>query len=1600
MRYILYLTLFMLSGNLFSQQSNLTALGPDGGIITFLKGSLSDDVVFSVVQGKELYRSANGGESWNKVVVPIVSSNSYDINSVTLHPYSSDTVFVTTSAGLLRSNDKGISWMLNSNLPYPKNNVVYALGNPNVIFGSDNAGVLRSNDGGKTWQPLKDNIYFGNRPIYKIAVHPFDNINFRVIVSTGFNDTAGLFYTSNSGQNWKPLNKGLLSEGSRRIYSLEFDTTGMGKLNFRAIAGTAAGLYGMQTDQSDSLWQSLKMNTIDSLGVVTGGAVVYDRYDPTLFNPITQTNGQHLFSLYIAVNSSEFEGKVRPTTLQNGLFKIDSRFSTIAISPPVRRVFGGVGDIMSVFIPLTKSKGKIYIGTTSGVFVSLDSGQTWNAKNSGIQRALVRNVATLSPSQSTSTLFAGVYGGGVYRSTNDGTVWTTINSGLTNTYVTTIISDKRKNYVYAGTPYTLYRSTNNGAVWNAVFQVDTSIIINKERFSIRDNEMTVRVSPKNSDIVIFHARAYGVFITKDGAKSWGRIIPPPGSDSIFIPEHLQFDPVDSTTIYYSGNGLHKSTNLGQSWENISGNLPKSNLVPVLNSEVGLSYLSPTINPNNTKEIFLSAAYNLEKGLPFKLFKTSNGGMEWIPTDISSYGTVYDIYDDQSIIASGPKGIYRSVNSGASWARFSDSLSSQQYFLASANPNNQNIFYFGSESGAYKLDFNEFPKLSIDTTEYNFGSVRTGVETTQTIYFKNTNGTKKLILQFLSLGDTIAFKYLSSRRIEVPIGDSVSVEVKYSSFTSGTRSTLLRFESNDPERQNVNFTLRGHSYSGEVLNGFIHDFGSVTLGNDSTLSIIIDNSQRLKNFTFTYLTSTGDTSSFVYAGPNIIIVDSGKTTSFAVNFIPKSVGEKILYLRFSTSDPKFPVVLYRFKGVGVARNFISRRILIETSNGFAGDSGSSMIDLYKYLSASLRRADMVVHTQKSAMLSTYNSVLYVSPTTPFSPSVIDSLQQYVVNGGFLVLIGDINIDANNILTSFLEDSSWKKKYNITTGIRFNTNVIFDSTQTFQSQMGTIVAKPLKSNSYTYNVDSISTFITGTLTLDTTQFHVIPLFGTSSNGLYSFNFSDSSISKIPRSVFAAASLIGKGKIISISDQDIWQNGIAEDTTNVFGIFAANNLQFALNTFGLVDNLAARLPEATPQEAYTMFSIPYSFADSSVEALFKDLGPPNKVLWRMFGKYNQRTGYAEFPEDFKSVRRGEGYWIITKDKKNITFGTTTVQGTEDDFEIVLHPGYNMIGNPFPYDVSWKDSFIPDSVEKVIWSFDKGNYDSVTQTMEKFRGYWIKNNGNLPKVIKVNSAQLSSTLRKGNDEVPNLAADEWKIQIVASTKSTSDKNTYLGSLASSVDGLDENDFSKPPVTPSKYISVYSKHPNSHLAADYRSISKTGHFWDFELISSEANAQINLLLKKSGSLPTNFNVFILDNKQERVYDIGHLMQYAVNLEKGEKSRSFRIIVGTLEFAEENTNGIPFIPLEYSLSQNFPNPFNPTTSIQYTLSHSAETKLEIFNILGQKVRTLVNEFQKIGTYSIFWDGTDESGKGISSGVYYYRLKANSFSSVKKMTFVK
>ena len=117
--------------------------------------------------------------------------------------------------------------------------------------------------------------------------------------------------------------------------------------------------------------------------------------------------------------------------------------------------------------------------------------------------------------------------------------------------------------------------------------------------------------------------------------------------------------------------------------------------------------------------------------------------------------------------------------------------------------------------------------------------------------------------------------------------------------------------------------------------------------------------------------------------------------------------------------------------------------------------------------------------------------------------------------------------------------------------------------------------------------------------------------------------------------------------------------------------------------------------------------------------------------------------------------------------------------------------------------------------------------------------------------------------------------------------------------------------------------------------------------------------------------------------------------------KSLKLVVGTNDFINQKLTEVQLIPTQFELSQNFPNPFNPVTTIRYGLPKAERASLRVYNLLGEEVVALVDDEEKVAGYHLaIWDGRDKNGRNVASGVYVYRMRAGSFTKTCKMALVK
>ena len=777
-----------------------------------------------------------------------------------------------------------------------------------------------------------------------------------------------------------------------------------------------------------------------------------------------------------------------------------------------------------------------------------------------------------------------------------------------------------------------------------------------------------------------------------------------------------------------------------------------------------------------------------------------------------------------------------------------------------------------------------------------------------------------------------------------------------------------------------------------------DFGTTVFGSFPVKQLGVKNTGRVP-LILTKVTGLPNEHNFTSNALSQSIVDPGKEVFIAVTFTPQQIGSHVSSIAFQTNDPNQPYFGVLLKGMAISVATVKRKLLVDLSHLpriALQDSLNGMTQLF----GALRNSGIDVTFADSALLlNGYDAVLLVAPRKQFTVKEKATLRQFIQEGGLAVLMEDVLADSHTtIVNDLLRDSL------LASGMEFQPTVIVDSANNYLGNpFAPMITKfaDIK-HPYLNGVDSIVCSESGVILTDSTA---IPFASVTTS---------SDTVKIPGKSAAVIGLKknGKGTIVAIGNTSLWRNTPPFNEQIPFNIAAKDNFTFALNLFSVKENYLVSMPEKTPNEVYQLISIPLELNNVDILSVLKaSLGEINPLKWRLFGKFNPVTErYREFPSaGFSTFNRGEAYWLITRGEFALDFGSATILPAQDYYPITIGPGYSMIGNPFPYPISWKNSRKGDSVQTVLWRFDPtvNTFAPESLMLAPFSGYFVKNISQDSVTIYINPQKVQLA-KQGISQ--SFTAQEWRINIGATSGKAADNENYAGVSVGANEELDRFDMSEPPTTPTDYIRLrftnqqWRKHRGSY-AADIRPINTEGLFWEFDVSAAKGQSKIRLTLDKMGTLPADFGLYLLDKVTERVTRFDRTLFYEFTMEKNLTRHQFRLVAGNPDFVEKNTNGIPLMAMEFELRQNYPNPFNPSTFIYYTIGHSGNVQLEVFNVLGQKVRMLRNELQQIGSYTIEWDGKDEAGELVASGVYFYKVTVTNnneklFAQTKKMIMMK
>ncbi len=186
------------------------------------------------------------------------------------------------------------------------------------------------------------------------------------------------------------------------------------------------------------------------------------------------------------------------------------------------------------------------------------------------------------------------------------------------------------------------------------------------------------------------------------------------------------------------------------------------------------------------------------------------------------------------------------------------------------------------------------------------------------------------------------------------------------------------------------------------------------------------------------------------------------------------------------------------------------------------------------------------------------------------------------------------------------------------------------------------------------------------------------------------------------------------------------------------------------------------------------------------------------------------------------------------------------------------------------------------------------------------------------------------------------------------------------------------------------------------------GYVWRFDVAKNfsvdGAGDEVVLDFGDIESVPADAKVLLVDHDLDRLTDVKkeHTHRYFQGVRavvQSENDARFALIVGSDEFIAKRDD-LPALPTRTVLHQNYPNPFNPTTIIRYEIARPGDVTLRMYNAAGALVKELYNGHRAAGVYEAGWNGENNQGHKVASGIYFYKLTAVDFAQTKKMILLK
>ena len=449
---------------------------------------------------------------------------------------------------------------------------------------------------------------------------------------------------------------------------------------------------------------------------------------------------------------------------------------------------------------------------------------------------------------------------------------------------------------------------------------------------------------------------------------------------------------------------------------------------------------------------------------------------------------------------------------------------------------------------------------------------------------------------------------------------------------------------------------------------------------------------------------------------------------------------------------------------------------------------------------------------------------------------------------------------------------------------------------------------------------------------------------------------------------SSVTQSGLLYFVMSQDVLGFSSSSDTLG-----AAVN--FASGTLTTNSASGSAYPTGLPMDAWRLISTPAVLNETGLTQVFDELGTQDNTIWRVFRYDDVSNTYKDNPVDLNST---ESYWIYQKTEDNLTMDTPAGKtGDMAGTEITLKTGWNFIGSPYPFQVPLQ----LDQVQfygPLTYGISGESWSPVVTELDPWNGYVVYNRMSTDQIIT-----LDPSIGSGTTVARKVEESGWLVSLDLSSGTHGDHINTLGALETAEDALEWHD--NPEIrSPGTGVSLFFRLEGEalELTSDIRSLGQQVNVWDMH-VRSDTDSDVDLSWSVIQDLPADVDIRLVDLSTRNVIDMKSETQLFFGTLDPRYDRRVKIVAGDeSDVVAKIGDVLSMIPEELSISGNFPNPFNPSTTIRYGLPEPRNVRMTIVNIKGQQIAELVSGWKDMGRHEVVWNGRNDDGSSLSSGIYF------------------